>query len=219
VLQVCPTGCTYALPSAAFAAAVDGDTIEIQYGDYVDCGYLTHDNLIVRGISNASGDRPKVHSKVCGRKGIFVVESGSVLIENLELYDAVDPTTNDKNWACVRLDSVATARNLKLRHCWLHDADDGVLGNNTSTAPNVVVFEDSLFEQLGRDGYAHGMYLGTAVDLFVLRNSVVRSNHSDGHLVKSRALKNIIECNTIAGLEGVNSYGVDLPQGGRRHAP
>jgi len=214
VLQVCPSGCAYTLPSLALAAAIPGDTIEIQYGDYVDCAYVTQDNLIIRGISNASGARPKVHSKVCGRKGIFVVGSASVLIDNLELYDAVDPTTNDKNWACIRFDSAAGARNLKVRNCWLHDADDGLLGNNTSTAPNVVVVEDTLFEKLGRDGYAHGMYLGTAVDLFVLRNSVVRSNHSDGHLVKSRALRNIIECNTIASLEGVNSYGVDLPQGG-----
>lgn len=101
-----------------------------------------------------------------------------------------------------------------MRNCWLHDADNGLLGNNISTAPNVVVMEDSLFERLGRDGYAHGMYVGTAVDLFVLRNSVVRSNRSDGHLVKSRALKNIIECNSIASLEGVSSYGIDLPQGG-----
>lgn len=214
VLRVCPSGCTYTLPSLALAAAVSGDTIEIQYGDYVDCASVTKDNLIIRGLSNASGARPKVHSKVCGRKGIFVIGSASVLIENLELYDAVDPTTMDKNWACIRFDSTVGARNLKVRNCWLHDADNGLLGNDISTAPNVLVIEDSLFERLGRDGYAHGMYVGSSVDLFVLRNSVVRSNHSDGHLVKSRALRNIVECNTIASLEGVNSYGVDLPQGG-----
>src|SRR6185295_2165760 len=32
---------------------------------------------------------------------------------------------------------------------------------------------------------------------------------------KSRAITNIIECNTIAALEGPNSVEVDLPQGGR----
>ena len=65
-----------------------------------------------------------------------------------------------------------------------------------------------------RAGFAHGMYLGTSVDLFVIRNSIVRSNHDDGHLVKSRAKQNIIECNTIAGLNGLNSFAIDLPQGG-----
>jgi hypothetical protein len=214
VLQVCPTGCTYTLPSQALAAAVDGDTIEVQAGSYVDCAYVTRNNLIVRGVLGAGGVRPRIHSKVCGRKGIFVVQSTSVLLENLELDDAVDPTTQDLNWACIRFDSMAAARDLKVRNCWLHNADNGLLGNNTSTAPNRLVVEDSLFEQLGRGGYAHGLYVGTAVDLFVLRNSVVRSNHDDGHLVKSRAKRNVLECNSIASLEGLNSYGVDLPQGG-----
>ena len=214
ILHVCPTGCTYALPSGALAAAVDGDTIEIAFANYVDCSTVTKDNVIIRGVLDGSGARPKVGGKVCGRKGIFVVQSSNVLIENLELADAVDPTTNDQNWACIRYDSLATARNLKIRNVYFHDADNGLLGNGNATAPNVLLIEDSLFERLGRAGYAHGMYVGTSVTQFVLRNSIVRSNHDDGHLVKSRALQNIIECNTISGLNGRNSYAVDLPQGG-----
>jgi hypothetical protein len=214
VLRVCPTGCAYALPSAALAASQNGDTIEIGPGDYVDCGTIAHDDIIVRGLSAPDGGKPRVHSKVCGRKGIFIVQGGSVLIENLELYDAVDPTTNDMNWACIRFDSIATARNLIVRDSYLHDADDGLLGNNISTAPNTLLVENCVFERLGRAGYAHGLYVGTAVDLFVLRNSTVRSNHDDGHLVKSRAKHAVLECDTIAGLQGNNSYEIDLPQGG-----
>lgn len=212
VLEVCPTGCTYAKPSEAFAAAVDGDTIQVDSGDYTDCGTITKSNIIVRGVSDSSGNKPRMGGKTCGRKGIIIVQGGNTLIENLELHDSVDPTTQDENWACVRFD--ANAYNLKLRDCWLHDADDGVLGNDSAAAHNTVVFEGCLFEKLGRAGYAHGMYLGKAVDLFVLRNSVVRDNHDDGHLVKSRAKANIIECSTIAGLNGANSYAIDFPQGG-----
>jgi hypothetical protein len=214
VLEVCPTGCMYNLPHLAFDAAVNGDTIQIDYGLYTDCGTITKDNIIVRGVPNAAGARPRMGGMTCNRKGIIIVQGGNTLIEGLELHDAVDPTTMDMNWACVRFDSLASARNLKLRDCWLHDADDGLLGNNTSTAPNTVVIESCLFENLGRAGYAHGMYLGTAVDLFVIRNSIVRHNHDDGHLVKSRAIQNILECNTIAALDGLNSYAIDLPQGG-----
>jgi hypothetical protein len=214
VLEVCPTGCTYSKPSDAFNAAINGDTIQIDTGDYVDCGTITKDNIIIRGVLDNMGNRPRMGGMTCGRKGIIIVQGGNTLIENLELHDAVDPTTQDMNWACVRFDSVASARNLKLRNCWLHDADDGLLGNNISTAPNVVVIENSLFEKLGRAGYAHGMYLGTAVDLFVFRNSIVRNNHDDGHLMKSRALQNIVECSTVASLDGLNSYAIDFPQGG-----
>jgi hypothetical protein len=214
VLRVCAVGCDYTLPSLALAAAVDGDTIEIHSGDYVDCAFITRNNLVLRGVLSDQGLRPKIHSKVCDRKGIFVVQSEAVLIENLELSDAIDPTTTDENWACIRLDSLATARDLKVRNCWLHDADNGLLGNNISTAPNTVVVETSLLEQLGRAGYAHGLYLGAAVDLFVLRDSVVRSNRLDGHLVKSRAKRTVVECSTVAALEGLSSFGIDLPQGG-----
>jgi hypothetical protein len=213
VLQVCPAGCPYALPSGALAAAVSGDTIEIASARYTDCGVVSVDNLVLRGRSSDGGTPPRIGGKVCLGKGIFVVESAHVLFENLELADAVDPGT-DLNWAGIRLDSTATAGDLKVRHCFIHDADNGILGNDLALSPNTVVVEDSTFENLGRAGYAHGMYLGTAVDLFVLRNSVVHHNHDDGHLVKSRARRSVIECNTIAALDGPSSYAVDLPQGG-----
>ena len=58
VLQVCPSGCAYTLPSLALAAAIPGDTIEIQYGDYVDCAYVTQDNLIIRVKMDSHGHPP-----------------------------------------------------------------------------------------------------------------------------------------------------------------
>ena len=214
VLKVCPSGCAYSLPSQALAAATDGSLIEISYGNYFDCGYVRKNNVVIRGISDNVGRRPRIHSKVCGRKAILVVQGSHVLIENLEFSDAIDAGGVDANWAGVRLDSTATAYNLKIRNCHFHDSDNGVLGNNGSFEDNRLVIEDSLFENLGRDGYAHGIYIGSGVNLFVLRNSIVRSNRNDGHLVKSRAETNIIECNSIVGLEGVSSYAVDLPDGG-----
>jgi hypothetical protein len=165
-------------------------------------------------MPDGSGRLPKIHSKVCARKAILVVQSSHVLIENLEFSNAIDTAGLDENWAGVRLDSTATSFNLKIRNCHFHDSDNGVIGNNGSYIDNRLVIEDSLFEKLGRVGYAHGMYIGSGVKLFVLRNSIVRSNHDDGHLVKSRAHTSLIECNSIVGLEGLNSSAIDLPNGG-----
>ncbi len=214
-LDVCASGCAYALPSQAIAAAIDGDTLLIQPGDYVDCAFLGKNNIILRGVLTANGDRPKIHSKTCGRKGIFVISGANTLLENLELYGAQDTGFGDNNWAGVRFESVVSARNLIIRNCYIHHNDDGLLGNNTSSGSNVVLIESSIFQNNGRAGYAHGMYLGTAVTLFVLRNSKVFSNIDDSLLVKSRAQSSIVECSTVAALNGLSSWALDFPQGGQ----
>ena len=216
-LQVCPTGggCQYSDVSSALSAMADGDTVEIQYGDYNDCGYITKNNVIIRGISNSAGQRPHIHSKVCGRKGLLVVSGTNTLIDNLELSNAQDFGGADRNWAGIRFDTADTSRNLKVTNCYFHDDDDGILGNNDSiNGDNIVDIENSVFENCGRDGFAHGMYIGTGITFFALRNSKVISNALDGHLVKSRAMTGLLECNVIAGLNGANSYGIDFPQGG-----
>lgn len=115
VLDVCAANCSFALPSLAIAAAVDGDTIVIQPGDYVDCAFLNKNNIILRGVLAGNGNRPKIHSKTCGRKGIFVISGANTLIENLELYGAQYTDYGDNNWAGIRLDSNATAKNLIVR--------------------------------------------------------------------------------------------------------
>ncbi len=214
-MNVCPSGCTYSTLSAAAAATQDGDTIVVQPGDYQDCAFLTSNNLTIQGVLDESGNRPHFHDVTCGQKGVLVVQGSNTLIENLELSNSRDPGTGSYNWAGVRFDTTNADANLKLNNVYIHDCDDGVLGNNnTGPFPDIVDIENSIFENLGRMGYAHGMYIGTGITLFILRNSTVYQNAYDGHLVKTRALQGKIECNTIAALDGVNSYAIDIPQGG-----
>ena len=131
------------------------------------------------------------------------------LVDNIELSGAIDNISGDHNWAGIRFDGGATGNHI-VRNSFFHDNDNGFLGG---AATDAVLVEGSKFEHLGRDGFAHGMYMGVG-QKFILRNSVVTSNKNDGHLVKTRALANTIECNMIAGLNGQNSYAVDVPQGG-----
>ena len=196
------------------AASVDGDTIEIQYGDYVDCAFINKNNISIRGILSPGGARPRLHDKVCGRKGILVVQGTNTLVENLELSNAQDTGFGDYNWAGIRFDTLDSARNLKVRNVYFHHDDNGILGNNINPTSNIVEIENSIFEQCGRGGYAHGMYIGTGVTTFNLRNSIVRNNIEDGHLVKTRAINGTIECNVIAALNGASSYAIDIPEGG-----
>lgn len=196
------------------AAAVNGDLIEVLYGDYVDCAWVDKSNLTIRGVPNGSGARPHFHDKVCGRKGILVVSGTNTLVENLELSHAQDTGYGDNNWAGIRLDSGGSAANLKVRNVYFHDDDNGILGSNGTPVNNIVEVEKSIFERCGRDGYAHGMYIGDGVSTFNLRNSMIRNNANDGHLVKTRAVSGTIECNTIAALNGASSYAIDMPEGG-----
>src|SRR5438067_6473926 len=81
-------GKTYAAPCAAFAAAKDGDTIEITgnttYSGDV-CG-IYRNNLTIRGVNG----RPKIDA--AGRnamgKGTWVVGGNNVTIENVEMLGA-----------------------------------------------------------------------------------------------------------------------------------
>ena len=87
VLRVGP-GQPYAVPSAAFAAAADGDTVRIDpAGDYVnDVGLIARDRLMIEA------DGPgraviRTDGRVYGRKGIWVFAAGhrGLTVRNVEL--------------------------------------------------------------------------------------------------------------------------------------
>lgn len=201
------------MPSQALAQGVlqDGDTVLIKGGDYVDCVHMYANNITIRG-QTVNGQRPHLRDKTCNQMGILVIHGANYLIDNIELSGAVDNLGDgDDNWAGIRLYDATNVINTIVRNVYFHDSDEGILGNYNTNS--IVVVENSRFERLGRDGYAHGMYIGS-VQQFVLRNSIVSSNHADGHLVKTRALQSVIECNTLAGLDGYNSFALDMPQGG-----
>jgi hypothetical protein len=199
-------GKTYAKPCAAFAAAADGDTIEIDAGSYDgDVCIFNKNNLTIKGV----GGRAKIDAagKNAGGKGIWVIQGNNTVVENVELSGAA---VADKNGAGIRQEG----NNLTVRNVFFHDNENGILGggDNTST----VIVEDSEFARNGAgDGYSHNMYIAE-VKSFTLRGSY--SHHAKvGHLVKSRALENLILYNRLTDETGTASYEIDLPQGGKSY--
>ena len=198
-------GKTYDKPCAAFAAAADGDTVEIDasgsYGGDV-CAFKKN-NLTIKGV----GGRAKIDAagKNAGGKGTWVIQGNDTTIENVELSGSA---VADKNGAGIRQEG----NNLTLKKMFFHDNENGILGGGDATSS--VVIEDSEFARNGNgDGYSHNMYIAE-VKSFTLRGSY--SHHAKiGHLVKSRALENLILYNRLTDETGTASYEIDLPQGGK----
>lgn len=198
-------GKTYATPCKAFAAAANGDTIEIDasvtYSGDV-CG-IYRDNLIIRGVNG----RAKIDANGLNAlgKGTWVVAGAGTVIENVEMFGAKVP---DKNGAAIRLDG----KHLTLRNSYLHDNENGILTSNDGVS-NVVI-ENSEFGNNGYgDGYSHNLYIGHIASL------VFRGNYSHdaktGHNLKSRAETNTIVYNRFSSNgTGQPSYEIDLPNAG-----
>ncbi len=196
-------GQPYAKPCQAFAAAQDGDVIEIDAaGNYDgDVCPITKNNLAVRGVNGRA--RIDAAGQYAWGKGIWVVVGNGIVIENIEFSGARVP---DRNGAGIRLDS----GNLTIRNCVFHHNENGILGGFYGK----VVIEHSEFYDNGYgDGYSHNIYLNAGVEEFTLRYSASRRSNV-GHLVKSRAAKNYILYNRLTQETGTGSYEIDLPNAG-----
>jgi hypothetical protein len=196
-------GQPYAKPCQAFAAAQDGDVIEIDAaGNYDgDVCTISRNNLTIRGVNG------RAHIDAAGQyaasKGIWVVAGDNIVIENIEFSGAKVP---DRNGAGIRLDS----GNLTVRNCVFHNNENGILGGFYGR----VLIEHSEFYDNGYgDGYSHNIYVNSGVAEFVLQYSASRRAKA-GHLVKSRAVKNFILYNRLTQESGTGSYELDLPSGG-----
>jgi hypothetical protein len=206
-------GKTYAAPCAAFAAASDGDTIEIAgNGTYKGdvCG-ISRSNLTIRGVNG----RPKIDAagKNAMGKAIWVVQGNNITIENVEMYGAKVP---DQNGAALRLEGTK----FTLRLGFLHDNENGILsGANTNSD---VLIEYSEFGHNGfGDGYSHNLYIGNVKSLTFRYNFSHDANV--GHNLKSRAQVNAIYNNRFSSTRpgetgttaaGQPSYEIDLPNAG-----
>ena len=208
-LQVGP-GKTYAAPCAALAAAVDGDTIEIDTaGSYVGdvCG-MSANGLHITGVGGGYAKIDAGGQNSQG-KGIWVVGGNDTTIENIEFTGAA---VDDENGAGIRLDGSG----LTVRHCYFHDNEDGIL-----TAPGAdseVLIEYSEFDRNGQgigcndQGCAHNLYIGHVKKLTFQFNYSHGVLHS--HLLKSRAAENLVQYNLFSTLDGSGSYELEFPNGG-----
>ena len=197
-------GKTYATPCRAFAAAANGDLIEIDAsGSYNGdvCGVYPN-NLTIRGVNG----RPKINANGANSmgKGTWVVIGAGTVIENVEMYGA---KVADQNGAAIRLDG----RDLTLRGSYLHDNENGILTNNDGVS-NIVI-ENTEFANNGYgDGYTHNLYVGH-VNSLIFRNSYSH-DAKVGHNLKSRANINTIVYSRFSSSVYQPSYEIDLPNAG-----
>jgi hypothetical protein len=206
-------GKTYVSPCAAFAAAKDGDTIEI-VGDWTYSGdvcAIARSNLTIRGVQG----RPTIDAagRNHGGKGIWVVTGNNITVENVEMLGAKVP---DRNGAALRLEGT----NFTLRKAFIHDNENGILSGVNRNSD--IVIEHSEFGHNGHgDGQTHNLYIGNAKSL------TFRYNYSHdaviGHDLKSRAMFNMIAYNRFSSTppgktgstaSGKPSYEIDLPSAG-----
>ena len=137
---------TYKAPSAAAAAAKNGDHIEIDPGEYFDCAVWNADNLVIEG----TGPGVVITDKTCMGKGLFVVEGKNTTVRNLTLTRARVP---DMNGAGIRLDNGdLTVDNVKFI-----DNQNGIMGGVPGTT---VTVRNSEFDKNGicLGACAHGIY-------------------------------------------------------------
>ncbi len=204
-LQVGP-GKTYANPSDAAAAAHDGDTIEIDAGDYHgDVAHWTANNLTIRGVGGMA--HLIAEGNAYGGKAIWVISGNNTTVEYIEFSGATVP---DKNGAGIRQEGAG----LTVRHCYFHDNEDGIL--TTDNATSDILIERSQFEHNGYgDGRSHNLYINH-VRSFTFQYNYSHRAHV-GHELKSRAYKNYILYNRITNEDGDASYLIDLPNGGESY--
>jgi hypothetical protein len=190
-------------PSAAFAAAQDGDVIEIADGTYTgDVAIIKTNRLTIRGMGK---DRAKLPAagKDAGGKAIWVTAGSDITIENIEFSGA---RVADKNGAGIR----AEGANLTLRNCRFYDCEDGILGGKGR-----MLIEHCEFDHCGpvADPATHSLYIGAECTKLTFQY-----NYStfaiQGHLLKTRAAENWILYNRLSDEQGTGSAVADFPNGG-----
>lgn len=185
---------------AAFDAVNPGGIIRIEPGIYKEGGTLKkgRDGVLISGAPGVIFDGVAV-----GGKGTFVLQSDNITIDNIECRNVA---VRDRNGACVRLES----GDLTLRNVKFVNNENGLL---TWDRAKKILIEDSVFEGNGKAGRAHGVYISGAEQVIVRRSRIVGSK-DQGHGLKMRARYILVENSVVASLEGVDSYLIDIPNGG-----
>jgi nitrous oxidase accessory protein NosD len=196
-------GKEYKLPSAAIAAAQDGDLVAIQPGEYFDCAIVRPNHVVIEGVGDAA--KVVLTDKTCGGKAILVTTGGDITVRNLTLTRARVP---DRNGGGIR----AEGRNLLVDKVRFVNNETGIL-----TTPDVgtLTVRDSLFDSNGscEASCAHGIYAGDIDLLRVERSHFLNTHHA--HHIKSRARRTeVIGCTIEDGPEGTASYEIEVANGG-----
>lgn len=190
--------------AAAAAQARDGDTIEIEAGDYAaDVAVWTRDRLTVRGVGGHV--RLLAAGASAEDKAIWVVRGGAMTVENIAFSGA---RVSGRNGAGIRFEK----GRLTVRNCLFEDNENGILTSNDPDAE--LEIEGSEFGHNGAgDGQSHNLYVG---NIRRLKVSGSYFHHARvGHLLKSRAAESVVEYNRLTDEPGGRaSYELEFPGGG-----
>jgi hypothetical protein len=183
-LEVGP-GRAYRVPSAAAAAAQDGDTVAIAPGDYFDCAFWHARNLTILGTGVVGGPEATITDTACGGKAAFVIQADGVTIRNLSFARIRVP---DGNGAGIRAEgsdlTVIDSRFRNNQVAILSGARGGVLR-----------IEGCSFDGNGGnpDGPStQGVFAGAPALLHIERSSFEHAR-GGGHLSSSAALTELLD--------------------------
>lgn len=193
----------YVSIAAAARDARNGDTVEIEAGDYVgDVAIWAQNKLTIRGVGGRA--RLIANGRHVERKGIWIIRGGQITIENIDFFGA---RVEDRNGAGIRFEK----GHLIVRNCGFFDNENGILTHNDPLAE--IDIENSEFGNNGYgDGQSHNLYIG-AINRFRMTGSY--SHHANiGQLVKSRSKTTYLLYNRLTDETGKASYEIDLPSGG-----
>lgn len=190
--------------SDASRVARDGDIVEVDAGDYhQDVAVWTQNDLTLRARNGRA--RLIAHGASAEGKGIWVIRGGKVTVEGFDFIGAKVP---DNNGAGIRFER----GDLKIENCRFFENENGVLTGNDGVS--VLEIKNSEFGYNGfGDGQGHNVYVGAIARLKVTGSY---SHHAKiGHLLKSRAAKNLIFYNRLTDeTGGTASYELEFPGGG-----
>ncbi len=184
--------------------AKDGDTVEVDGWDYVgDVAVWTQNDLTLRAKNGRA--RLIAQGASAESKGIWVVRGGKVTVEG---FDFVGATVPDRNGAGIRFEK----GDLRIENCRFLENENGILTGNV--ADSTLEILNSEFGNNGfGDGQSHNLYVGA---IAMLKVTGSYSHHAKiGHLLKSRAAKNLIFYNRLTDeTGGTASYELEFPSGG-----
>lgn len=189
--------------AATARAARDGDTIEIDPGDYRgDVAVWPQSDLLIR----AAGDRPRLiaDGRSAEDKAIFVIKGRRVRVEGLEFHGA---RVRDRNGAGIRQENGP----LTVHDCVFTDNENGILSGNIPTM-ELAISNSTFLDNGNAAGSAHNLYVGAMASLHVVGCWFGRSRV--GHLLKSRARVSTVRYSRLTGEDGTGSYELEFAEGG-----
>lgn len=203
VIRVGPGGQVATIAEAA-ALAGDGDTVEVQAGDYVgDVAVWEQRHLTIRAVGGRA--RLIADGKAAEGKGIWVIRNGDFVVEG---FDFVGTRVEAGNGAGIRFER----GRLTVRDAKFIDNQMGLLTNNDASSELVVERCEFAGPRDGTHWY-HNLYVGQ-IDKVTVTGSW--SHHArGGHLLKSRARESHILYNRLTDEGGTASYELELPNGGK----